>query len=226
MEAKRLAAEKAASYVRDGMTVGLGTGSTASWAIKRLGERVREGLSIRAVATSVESERLAEASGISLVPFAEVQRIDVTIDGADEVDPHWNLIKGGGGALLREKIVAAASGRLIVVVDESKLVRRLGAFPLPVEVVSFGHELTIQALERLGCRPVLRLSDNRPFVTDGGHYIADCRIGAIHGHRQLHERLNAIPGVVENGLFMQMASQVIVGFRDGTVRELQRTQER
>ena len=142
MEAKRLAGEKAAEYVKDGMIVGLGTGSTAYYAIQKIGELVKQGLKIKAVATSTSSEQLARELGINLVTFAEVDSIDLTIDGADEVDPHWNLIKGGGGALLREKIVAAASKQLIVIVDESKVVAQLGKFPLPVEVVPFGFEQT------------------------------------------------------------------------------------
>ena len=146
MESKRMAAEKAVEYVRDGMTVGLGTGSTAYWAIRKIGERVKEGLTIKAAATSVSSEKLARELGIPLIPFAEIEAIDLTIDGADEVDGDWNLIKGGGGALLREKIVAAASKTFIVVVDESKPVSRLGAFPLPVELVPFGHEMTLRKL--------------------------------------------------------------------------------
>ena len=220
MESKRMAAEKAVEYVRDGMTVGLGTGSTAYWAIRKIGERVKEGLTIKAAATSVSSEKLARELGIPLIPFAEIEAIDLTIDGADEVDGDWNLIKGGGGALLREKIVAAASKTFIVVVDESKPVSRLGAFPLPVELVPFGHEMTLRKLRALGCEPAIRTVDGKRFVTDNGNYIADCRFGRIDRPDALHIAINMIPGVVDNGLFVRMATRVIVGYRDGTVKEL------
>lgn len=171
MEAKRVAAEKAVEYVADGMTVGLGTGSTTAYAIHKLGEMVKQGLKIKAVATSTRSETLAKELGIQLVAFADIDQIDLTIDGADEVDPEWNLIKGGGGALLREKIVAAASRRLIIIVDESKVVQRLGLFPLPVEVVPFGWELTMRKLADLGYNPRLRTENGKPYVTDNGNYI-------------------------------------------------------
>ncbi len=148
---KKLAAEKALGYVRDGMVLGLGTGSTAYWAIRGVGERVRKGLKIKAVATSLQSDHLAREEGIGMLDFSEIDHIDLTIDGADEVDGKLNLIKGGGGALLREKIVAAATGYYIIIVDESKLVPCLGKFPLPVEVAPFGWEMTRRRLEKLGC---------------------------------------------------------------------------
>ncbi len=217
MNAKQLAAGKAAEFVQDGMVVGLGTGSTAEWAIRQLGQKVQDGLRIRAIATSVRSENLARELGISLVSFAEIQTIDLTIDGADEVDPQMNLIKGGGGSLLREKIVAAASTTFIVIVDESKLVPRLGTFPLPVEVVPFGWEMTARALKQLGGAPTLRMAAGKTFVSDNGHYILDCAFGAIDQPAALSSRLNAIPGVVENGLFTGMANKVVVGHADGTV---------
>jgi ribose 5-phosphate isomerase A len=220
MDAKRAAAERAAEYVRDGMIVGLGTGSTAYWAIQKLGMRVKEGLRIRAVATSLHSESLAKELGIPLGSFSEIEGIDVTIDGADEVDGEWNLIKGGGGALLREKIVAAASRELIIVIDESKLVNRLGTFRLPVEIVPFGHEMTQRKLGLLGCVPQLRLLDNEPFLTDNGHFIVDCDFGTIERPEKLHAEINRIPGVVDNGLFLNLATKVIVGYPDGTAREL------
>ncbi|CAH1219168.1 Ribose-5-phosphate isomerase A [Paenibacillus allorhizoplanae] len=220
MEAKKAAAELAITEIRDGMIVGLGTGSTAYWAIQGIGARVQNGLNIQAVATSVASENLAKELGIPLIPFANISEIDVTIDGADEVDSAWHVIKGGGGALLREKIVAFSSRKLIIVVDESKVVAQLGAFPLPVEVVKFGYELTIRKLRSLGVRPKVRAVDGQPFVTDNGNYIIDCHFGSIPNPADLHQAINGIPGVVENGLFIGMASQVIVGYKDGSVARL------
>lgn len=217
MNAKQLAANKAAEFVQDGMVVGLGTGSTAEWAIRQLGQKVQDGLRIRAIATSVRSENLARELGIPLVTFAQIETIDLTIDGADEVDPQLNLIKGGGGSLLREKIVAAASTTFIVIVDESKLVPCLGTFPLPVEVVPFGWEMTARALRQLGGTPTLRMAAGNPFVSDNGHYILDCAFGAIDRPDALSSRINAMPGVVENGLFTGMANRVVVGHADGTV---------
>ncbi|MDQ8733609.1 ribose-5-phosphate isomerase RpiA [Paenibacillus sp. LHD-38] len=222
MESKKLAAEKAVEYVKDGMIVGLGTGSTAYWAIQKIGQRVKEGLSIKAIATSKQSEDLAKELGITLLPFAEIDEIDVTIDGADEVDTHWNLIKGGGGALLREKIVAAASKQLIIIVDESKLALELGQFPLPVEIIPFGFEMTMRKLQKLGAEPVLRKAGDQAFVTDNGNYIADCHFGSIAQPEELHLTLNQIPGIVDNGLFIEMASVVIVGYANGTVRQLEK----
>jgi len=220
--AKKAAAEQAATYVRPGMTVGLGTGSTAYYAIMRIGEMVRGGLDIKAVATSEESEQLARAQGITIIPFGEVQKIDVDIDGADEADAQLRLIKGGGGALLREKIVAAASDRMIIIADEGKVVQQLGQFPLPVEIIPFAWELTFRKLEQLHARPVLRKKEGQLFITDNGNYIADCHYERIADPEVLHAQLNDIPGVVENGLFIGMADLLIVGREDGAVREISR----
>ena len=173
-EMKRIAAEAAVdAYVKDGMNVGLGTGSTAYYAIRRIGQLVTEnGYRLTCAATSVQSEEIAKGFGIEVVDLDSVEKLDVTIDGADEIDPKLNLIKGLGGALLREKIVAAATVREIIVADDSKLVEKLGTkAPLPVEVLRFGHEHTSFALKRQGCEPVLRMRDGEPFVTDGGNYI-------------------------------------------------------
>ncbi|TVX92648.1 ribose-5-phosphate isomerase RpiA [Paenibacillus agilis] len=222
MDAKRIAAERAVDYIQDGMIVGLGTGSTAYWAIQKLGLKVQGGLQIKAIATSVQSEELARNLGIPLVSFAEMNEIDMTIDGADEVDQELNLIKGGGGALLREKIVAAASKQFIVIVDESKLVKRLGTFPLPVEIVPFGHEVTIKKLYDLGYEPRLRKIDNETFVTDNGNYIVDGHFGDIEAPQELHNKLNLIPGVVDNGLFVNMTRRVVVGYQDGEISELEK----
>src|SRR5580693_7344583 len=183
---KKIAAGKAVSYIRSGMTLGLGTGSTAYWAIQGIGEQVKEGLSVRAIATSIQSESLARELGIPIVPFSEIDHLDITIDGADEVDEQLNLIKGGGGALLREKIVASATLFYIIIVDESKLVRHLGKFPLPVEVAPFGWEMTEQKLAKLGCKPVMRSANGKPFLSDNGHYILDCAFGEIVKPALLH----------------------------------------
>lgn len=220
MEAKRIAAERAVDDVRDGMIVGLGTGSTAYYAIQRLGRLVQQGLSIQAIATSLQSEQLATQLGIPLVSFSEMTELDLTIDGADEVDPAFNLIKGGGGALLREKIVAAASKQLTIVVDEHKVVRQLGKFALPVEIVKFGYEATIRKLNQLGCEPILRARDGELYVTDNGNYIVDCSFNHIAAPAELHRELNLIPGVVDNGLFVGMTKKVIVGYDNGDVQVL------
>ena len=222
MESKKLAAERAVEYVKSGMVVGLGTGSTVYYAIKRLGEKVKQGLDIRAIATSIESERMAKELGIELITFSNIDAIDITINGADEVDPNWNLIKGGGGALLREKITAAASRQLIVIVDESKVVKQLGRFPLPIEVVKFGYEMTMKKFEELGFNPKLRTVHGRPYITDNGNYIIDCHIGLIDNPPQLHDLINQLVGVVDNGLFINYASKVIVGYENRSVIELKK----
>lgn len=219
MNSKQAAALKATEYIRDGMIVGLGTGSTAYWAIQDIGKKVKNGMVIQAVATSVQSENLATELGIPLIDISMTDSIDITIDGADEVDDEWNLIKGGGGALLREKIVASHSKELIVIVDESKRVNPLGAFPLPVEVVIYGYEVTQKRLRALGCKPHLRLVNNKPFVTDNGNYVVDCDFGTIEQPGELAHQINLIPGVVDHGLFIQMATKIIVGYQDGTVLE-------
>lgn len=217
---KKAAGEKAAGYIKPGMTVGLGTGSTAYYTILRIGELVREGLEIKAVATSAQSEILAREQQIPLVDFDKVDKIDLDIDGADEADARLQLIKGGGGALLREKIIAAASTEMLVVIDENKLVKTLGKFPLPVEVAVFAWELTFKQLLALDAHPVLRVKEGRTFVTDNGNYILDCHFQKIHNAAALHTQLNNIPGVVENGLFLQYASRLIIGQHDGSVREI------
>ncbi|WP_200905918.1 ribose-5-phosphate isomerase RpiA [Paenibacillus sp. IHB B 3415] len=217
MNVKQLAAEKAVEYVQDGMKVGLGTGSTAYWAIRKLGERVSEGLNISAVATSQASEDQARELGIPLVAFGEVDSLDLTIDGADELDGALQLIKGGGGALLREKIVAMGSTRMIVVADESKAVTTLGKFPLPVEIVPFAWEWTVADLAKLGCKPELRRSGGELYKTDNGNYIADCRFEAIDSAADLALALQRIPGVVEHGLFIGIADMAVIGKNDGTI---------
>ncbi len=223
MNTKKLAADKAVSYVKDGMTVGLGTGSTAYWAIEGIGQRIKdEGLNLKAIATSIRSEEQARACGIPIVSFAEINEIDLTIDGADEADEHLELIKGGGGALLREKIVASNSKRVIIIVDETKLVKRLGAFRVPVEVIRFGWEKNFKNLQQTGCAPLLRMSEDRPYLTDNNNYIIDCDFGLIEQPAELHNRINAIPGIVENGLFINIASMVIAGYSNGEIKILER----
>ncbi|MFD1775096.1 ribose-5-phosphate isomerase RpiA [Paenibacillus rhizophilus] len=217
MNAKQLAAEAAVDYVKEGMKVGLGTGSTAYWAIRKLGERVAEGLNITAVATSRASEQQARELGIPLVSFGEIDRLDLTIDGADELDGELQLIKGGGGALLREKIVAKGSDRMIVIADESKAVRTLGKFPLPVEIVPFAWEWTLADLAKLGCVPELRRAGGDLYKSDNGNYIADCRFEIIESAPKLALALHSIPGVVEHGLFIGIADMAIVGKSDGSL---------
>ncbi|WP_156319939.1 ribose-5-phosphate isomerase RpiA [Bacillus sp. FJAT-18017] len=214
---KKIVGEKAAEFVKDGMIVGLGTGSTVFYTIKKLGQLVNEGLSIKAVPTSIQTERLAREVGITLVDFTEIEEFDLVIDGADEVDENLDLIKGGGGALLREKVIAYAAREFIVVADSSKLVNRLGAFKLPVEVVPFGMELTEKHLKALGGLPRLRTSSGTPFKTDNGNFIFDCDFGLIENVKELEYKINMIPGVVENGLFVGMADKVITVDKQGEV---------
>jgi ribose 5-phosphate isomerase A len=223
MNPKQLAAEKAVLFLEDGMTIGLGTGSTAYWAIEKIGEKVnRDGWKIKAIATSVRSEEQARGLGIPILDFSSIKTIDVTIDGADEVDPQLQLIKGGGGALLREKIVATNSNQMIVVADESKWVQKLGRFPLPVEVVHFGWERTFEKLQLLGCEPKRRMNGAGPYLTDNGNYIVDCAFGEISDPSALHESINAITGVVDNGLFIRIASKLVLGFNTGETRVISR----
>jgi ribose 5-phosphate isomerase A len=218
MDAKRLAAEKAVEWIQDNMVVGLGTGSTAFWAIQDIGERVKEGLQIRAVATSVQTEELAKERNIPIVPFSDIRQIDVTIDGADEVDRNGYLIKGGGGALLREKIVAYHSTTYLIVVDESKLVEQLGKFPLPVEMVPFAAELTVKKLEESFGPVQIRQRNGKNFVTDNGNLIADLHSFPITDPEKVNAALHAIPGVVETGLFLnKMVRNVIVANKEGNI---------
>jgi len=219
---KKIVAEKAVDkYVKNGMNVGLGTGSTAYFAIKRIGELVAGGMNLTCVATSVQSEDLAKECGIKVVDVDEVDHLDVTIDGADEVDPNMQLIKGLGGALLREKIVAAATEKEIIIADESKLVEKLGTkAPLPVEVLRFGHKHTKFALEQQGCKAELRIRDGEPIVTDGGNYIYDCKFEAIEKPFFLESRIDVIPGVVENGLFLNTAYDVLISKPDGGIESM------
>ncbi|GIN74522.1 ribose-5-phosphate isomerase A [Bacillus sp. J14TS2] len=220
MNAKQLAGEKAVEYVKDGMLVGLGTGSTVYWSILKLGELVKKGLNIKGVPTSIHTEKLAIELGIPLVSLSSIQQLDVTIDGADEANTKFELIKGGGGALLREKLVASISQRLIIVIDEAKYVPNLGEFPLPVEIVQFGWEVTYNQIRSLGCNPTLRMENDVPFISDNGNYLVDCFFENIQDAQGLNNRLNMIPGVVENGLFVNMADTLVIGGSDGNVKTL------
>jgi ribose 5-phosphate isomerase A len=206
---KRVVGEKAVDYVKEGMVVGLGTGTTVFYTISKLAKLVQQGFSIKGIPTSLQTENLARELGIPLVSFNKIDRIDVAIDGADQVSPDLNLIKGGGGALLREKIIAKAANTFIVVADSHKLVGKLGTFPLPVEVVPFGVEMTSKYIQELGGIPKLRQKDGSPYLTDNGHYIFDCSFHEITHPGDLERDLNLIPGVVDNGLFVGMADMVI-----------------
>lgn len=222
MNLKEMAAREAVKSVEDGMVVGLGSGSTASIAIRLIGEMVRSGTRIVGVPTSTESEEIARSVGIPIGELKDHPVVDITIDGADEVDPELNLVKGLGGALVREKIVAAATEVEVIVVDDSKLVDFIcQKAPLPVEIVRFGHEATLRKLSALGCRPEMRMRDGKEFVTDNGNYIADCRFDRIDDPQAMERSINMIPGVVENGLFIGIAKRVIVASGDG-IRSLYR----
>jgi ribose 5-phosphate isomerase A len=220
---KEEAAESAASELRDGMIVGLGSGTTATLAVAAIGKRVKEGLRIIGIPTSEKTADQARLLNIPLATLEEQPAIDVTIDGADEVEEgKLNLIKGGGGNLLREKIVAVASARMIVVADARKVVQHLGAFPLPIEIVPFGWKSTAKRLEALGAQPTLRLNaDGNNFLTDGGNYILDCAFGLIESPASLQSKLDNVVGVVEHGLFIGIASKALIGDADG-VRVLER----
>ena len=228
---KQQAAERALTLVEDGMTLGLGTGSTAARFVDLVGQKVKDGLRVRCVPTSEATRAQAERLGIPLITLDQQPYLDLTVDGADELDDDLRLIKGGGGALLIEKIVATASGRMVVIADASKQVATLGKFPLPVEVVRFGLGATRNMIEVLaadaGCRGEIKQrmqSDGRPFVTDSGNFILDCAFGSIPEPEALDEALKLIPGVVENGLFLGIADAAIVAGPSGVVM-LERDEE-
>jgi ribose 5-phosphate isomerase A len=216
-QAKRHAAERAIAEVENHMVLGLGSGSTATMALEILAVRVADGLAVTGIPTSERTASVARRLGIPLTDFDENRRIDLTIDGADQIEKDTlSLIKGLGGALLREKIVASASDRMIVVADRSKLVPRLGfQTPLPVEIVPFGWQTAIERLAELGCSSALRRNGGAPFVTDGGNYIADCRFETIADAAALEARLAGTVGVIESGLFVGLASQAFLGRADG-----------
>ena len=219
---KEAAARASLKFIEDGQVVGLGTGSTAAYFIKLLSEEVKQGLKIRGIPTSVRSKELAESLGIPLTTLDECQDIAVTVDGADEVDPQLRLIKGGGGALLREKIVASATRTMVVVADASKQVQHLGKFPLPVEVIKFAQTLVAKRISALGAEVKLRVdASGQPYLTDENNHILDCCFGEIRDPDQLARNLSAMPGVVEHGLFIGMASVVLFA-RGSEIVELRR----
>jgi ribose 5-phosphate isomerase A len=226
-ELKKLVGTKAADMVKTGMVVGLGTGSTAKYAIMRLGERIRkEKLKIIGISTSKASSDLAKKEGIPLSTLEEHQVIDLTIDGADEVDPNLDLIKGLGGALLWEKVIASCTLKEVIIIDDSKLVDTLGTkAPLPVEVLSFAWKKVQKTLIKFKCKPVLRMRDGKPFITDSGNYIIDCKFTEIKDPFTLEHEINNIPGVVENGLFLGLAEVILVGSSSG-VEEIHRRKKR
>jgi ribose 5-phosphate isomerase A len=219
---KRAAGEAAAALVRPGMTVGLGTGTTAAWFIRALAQRSLE--NIRGVASSNATEALAVSLGIVVVDLNEVGRVDLTVDGADEIGPGLALIKGGGGALLREKLVWEASRHCVVIADAGKRVRRLGAYPLPIEVIPFGHKKTAlricDALSDcdIGAAPVLRVRDGAPVITDAGNVIYDAPCGVIADPAQLADALKSVTGVVDHGLFLDLADEALIGLDTGVER--------
>lgn len=215
---KKMAGEKAVEYVEDGMILGLGTGSTVEYTLRKLGELVKDGLKIKGIPTSMHTGKIAKECNIPLTTLEENPEIDLTIDGADEVDSELNLIKGGGGALTREKIIAYHSKKEIIVIDETKIVKALGtAVPLPVEVVKYGWTSTKKALEELGCTAELRKIINDPYLTDNSNYILDCGFERIEEPEQIEKDINNIPGVVENGLFIGLVDEIVVGSKQGIV---------
>lgn len=219
---KQAAARAAVQLVQPGNIVGLGSGSTAAFAVRFLADRVREGLKILGIPTSRHTQQLAEQLGIPLTTLDEHPVIDIDIDGADEIDPQLNLIKGGGGAFLREKVIASVSRRFVVIGDSAKQVSRLGKFPLPVEVIPFAENLIKSRIESMGAQVALRrYAYGNPYVTDEGHHILDCTFGEIADPAALAGELRSIPGVVEHGLFIGMTESALVG-KDGEVVELRR----
>lgn len=220
-EIKKLAAVRALGYVKPGMTIGIGTGSTVYWFIVALAARVKEGLACTCVPTSAATAALAAQLAIPLEVLNEVEKIEVTIDGADEIDPQLNLIKGGGAALLQEKMVAAVSERLVIVADSTKLVERLGAFPLPVEVIPYGWKPVQRKIENeYQVRTALREKDGVALITDHGHYILDCHFGSIVNPVALAASLHDIPGVVDCGLFNNLATEAIIAYPDGRIETM------
>lgn len=215
MEQKRIAGQKATEYIKDGMILGLGTGSTAYYMIKKVGELVQNGMNLKAVATSISTENLAKELYIPLVQIDEVDKIDLCIDGVDEIDKHFNAIKGGGGALFREKIVANLANEVIWIMDDSKLVDSIGSFPLPIEVLPYGYTQVIRKLKEYSFNPVIRMKDGNVFITDNGNYIVDLHIGKPMEINDVYNKINRLTGVLEIGLFINMCKRIIVGTDSG-----------
>ena len=222
-EIKKAAGVYAATLVEHGTTIGLGSGSTVFFLIDELGKMTKQGFRVTIVPASKKTESLALQRNIPVADLNEVESLVMTIDGADEVDPQLQLIKGGGGALLQEKIVAAASEKLIIIVDHSKLVQQLGKFPLPVEVIDFGYKHVQEKIRTFGCSKIeLRKKDNKPFITDHGHYILDCYFEKITDPSSLNISLHSIPGVVETGLFINMANKILIAHIDGRIETIKK----
>lgn len=215
MDMKKIAGEEAAKYVKDGMIVGLGTGSTAYHAVNAIGEMVKNGLKIKAIPTSNATEAQARELGIPLLTIDEVEYVDVAIDGVDEIDPDFNAIKGGGGALYREKVVASLAKEVIWIMDESKPVKAIGDFHLPIEIAIYGSKQAIAKMEAYGWNPVLRVRDGKTFVTDNGNYIADLHLGAGFDIQDVKDKVENMIGVLEHGLFLNFCKRIIVGHPDG-----------
>lgn len=211
MEQKRIAGEKATEYIKDGMIIGLGTGSTAYYMINKVGELVKNGMNLKAIATSKNTEYLAKGLDIPLVDIDEVDRIDLAIDGVDEIDSHFNAIKGGGGALFREKIVANLANEVIWIMDDSKLVDSIGGFPLPVEILPYGYTHVIKKLQNYSLNPVIRMEADNFFITDNGNYIVDLHIRKPMNINDVYNKVNGITGVLEVGLFINMCRRIIIG---------------
>ncbi|MEO8233467.1 MAG: ribose-5-phosphate isomerase RpiA [Ignavibacteriota bacterium] len=216
MNEKQLAAQKSTEFIKNGMTIGLGTGSTVFFLVNKLSELVKHGLDVKCLSTSNQTTELAKSLGIKIINLNEVDKIDLTIDGADEVDRNLNGIKGGGGALLFEKIVAVNSEKVIWIVDSSKFVKKLGRFPLPVEIVSFGLNHLLKNFDELGYNPRIRKSGNENFITDSGNLIVDLHLNEIEDSIKLEHKIKLIPGVVEVGLFNNIADILIVGKENST----------
>ena len=211
MDMKKMAGDKAAEYVKDGMVLGLGTGSTAYHAVNAVGELVKNGMKLQAIPTSKATEAQARALGIPLLTIDEIDHIDLAIDGVDEIDPQFNAIKGGGGALYREKVVATLAKEVIWIMDERKPVEHIGAFPLPVEIAQYGSKQAMKKMEDYGFHPVLRERDGKVFVTDNGNFIADLHLGAGFDIAAVKGKIEGILGVLEHGLFLNMCKRIIVG---------------
>jgi len=215
---KKLVGIYAAQFVEQDSVIGLGTGSTVYWLLQELGNRIKQGLRFTAVPTSTQTLTIGTELGINFTELNEIDELSITIDGADEADPQLQLIKGGGGALLQEKMVAAATKKLIIIADHTKIVEQLGKFPLPVEIIPFGWKQVQKHIAKLGCEGiVLRNRNNATFVTDNHNYILDCYFNKIKNAASLNAALHSIPGVVETGLFINMASTVIAGYPDGKI---------
>lgn len=214
-EKKKAVAKAAIDEIKHDMVIGLGSGTTITYLLEELAQRVKEGLSIQGIPSSKKTEKLAIKLNIPLAGFPEIKQLDIAIDGADEIDEHLHLLKGGGGSLVREKIVASTAKKLVIIADDSKSVKQLGAFPLPIEVVPFGWETTARKIAALGAKSVLRKNNGKVFVSDNGNYILDCTFDNISQPQALHENIKQLVGVVETGLFVGMADKVILAGHEG-----------